>query len=67
MNTLFKHLPIGVHFVTRGRRLAQKTSERNARYGSGPAYRFRAMEMAVPVPAGTTCPYMVRHYHQELS
>lgn len=65
MNIEFKQVATYGHFITRTRRLAQKTSERTARFGRGPAYRFRSREMAVPVPIGLTCPYMAKHYHEE--
>ena len=57
MNEIFKNIPLGCYFIDHTRRMAQKTSARYARYGSGPSYLRRNMELAIPIPRSTTCPY----------
>lgn len=58
MNSVFKDIPIGGYFIDRYRRLAQKTSDRCARYEASKVYHRRRSELAIYVPRGIDDPYM---------
>ena len=42
----FKNIPIGAYFLNKEKRLLLKTSERYARQGSMPAYRYNGLDFA---------------------
>ena len=58
----FKNVPVGSYFLNKEKRLLLKTSERCAKQGNMPVYRYNGLDFAIIVSVGIEDPYMVENY-----
>ena len=58
----FKNIPVGSYFLNKEKRLFLKTSERHAKQGNMPVYRYNGLDFAVIVSGNIADPYMIENY-----